>query len=141
MQKQGRDKSRLFIDKDFIIHVEDQRIVTPESISEGKKMSERLFETAFFPFGKKPERLLLDLTGVHLESLLACREQMNSTVRELREKYAISAESVKIAVLGINRFISIVASFVFNAAGYRNVSNNVRFFPSEEEALAWLKKP
>jgi hypothetical protein len=41
----------------------------------------------------------------------------------------------KSAVLGANRYSRVLGSFILKATG----RDNVRFFDSEEEAIAWLK--
>lgn len=41
----------------------------------------------------------------------------------------------KTAVLGVNRFLKIVAQFITVASG----KNNIRFFDDEENALKWLE--
>jgi hypothetical protein len=41
----------------------------------------------------------------------------------------------KAAVVGASRYARVLASFIMKATG----RNNIRFFVSEEEGLAWLK--
>lgn len=135
----ARETFQVSIDKDLILYVREQRVMTPQSVRAEAEEIARQFEKYILSLGKKPKRQVLDLTGVQLGSIMQCREVLNETARMLR-KYADPKEPVRVAVLGLNRLLSIAASFVFNAAGYINAARNVQFFSSEEEAIAWLKK-
>lgn len=138
-KKNGSDAFEIFIDDDSIIHTANQRILTPENISVGAKEMARQLEKHALRYGKAPQKMLLDLTGVQMESLLKSREHLNQATRMLREKFEIPKDGIKIAVLGLSRLSSIAASFVFNAAGYLDASKKVRFFSSTEKAMTWLK--
>lgn len=62
-------------------------------------------------------------------------ERFSGAARKAFDQLNQDARTGKLAYLGANRFIRVLASFVSKASN----RNNMRFFDTEAEALTWLK--
>jgi len=63
--------------------------------------------------------------------------KLSATARKAFAQLSRDPRVGKVAVFGLGRYVRMVVSFVNRATG----KNNVRFFDSEQQALAWLQTP
>lgn len=61
--------------------------------------------------------------------------KLSASARKLLAGIGSDPRLSKTAIVGSGRYTRVLVSFINKAAG----RNNIRFFDSEEEALAWLK--
>jgi hypothetical protein len=62
--------------------------------------------------------------------------KLPSAVRKMFAELNRDPRLGKSATIGLDRYTRVLAGFVLKATG----RNNIRFFDTEEEALAWLKE-
>jgi len=113
----------------YDLRVEDGGILCIFSSSEGKELDVSLkdFET-FLETATEAEPLLILMDG---------RDAGKAPARA-RKAFAQLGQDPRVgkcALLGMGRYVRLMASFVNKAVG----RDNIRFFGSEEKAIAWLK--
>ena len=128
ISKIKREKYHIYLDKDNIVHYEEQNKITTDSLRRAAVDLEKILNSP-----SKPTRTLLDLRSCDLKRALRLRKELL--------KIARLAERVKkLAVYTDNKLLWILTNFLYSAIGRKDVKQLVVFFNSEEKALEWLKK-
>lgn len=124
----GENKSKVWVGKDGIVNVETAKITDEKEI-------EQLLEEMEKIIGKMPgkAKVLINLT---ITTNIIRSSQFRKKTVERVKKIAKDPGFEKAALFVGNLVMRTIASFIIAAAGLQNV----KIFPTREEALKWLKK-
>ena len=128
LTKIKREKYHIYLDKDNIIHYEEQNQITSASLKAAEMELAKIINSPEHPTG-----VLLDVRSCDLKRAFTIRKQLLESAKK-------AVKIKKIAIYSDNKLLWILANFLYSAAGRKDVKQLVVFFNSEEKALEWLKK-